>query len=116
MIPIKIKNKTKNTSLSEAAMHYTTLVQKARGLMFSKQKDILFSEKKERIIPIHMWFVFYPIDIVYLNKNKIVVEIKENLLPFTFYFPKNKAQYILELKKGSLAQSQTAIGDQLEFR
>lgn len=115
MIPIKIKNTTKNTSLSEAAINYTTIWQKAKGLMFSRQKDLLFSEKKERIIPIHMWFVFYPIDVLYINAEKKVVEIKENLLPFTFYFPKNKAQYVIELKKGTIAQTRTTIGDQLAF-
>ncbi len=111
-----ILNRTKNSNLSETALFYTMIWQKARGLMFSGQKDILFSEKKERIIPVHMWFVFYPIDLLYLDKNKVVVEIKENFLPFAFYFPKNKAQYILELKKGTIAQSQTTIGDQLEFQ
>ena len=83
--------------------------------MFSKQNDLIFVENNERNIPLHMWFVFYQIDVLYLNKDKKVIEIKENFLPFTFYFPKNKAKYIIELKKGAVSASKTAIMDHLQF-
>ena len=113
---MKISNKTTNTILTEHAKPCSSFLQKAKGLMFSSQHDLVFEEKKERIIPLHMWFVFYPIDVLYLNKDKEVVEIKENFLPFTFYFPKNKAQYIIELKKGTIATSQTRLGHILLFQ
>jgi hypothetical protein len=63
-----------------------------------------------------MFFVFYPIEVSFLNKNKIVVEIKENFMPFSCYSPKNKAQYIIELPKGTIKKSKTAIGDNIEFQ
>ena len=62
-----------------------------------------------------MFFVFYPIDVLFLNKNKIVVEMKENFKPFTFYTPKNKALYIIELPRGSIKNSKTKIKDKIEF-
>ena len=57
----------------------------------------MFVFKKEKIIPLHMLFVFFPINVLFLNKNKKIVEIKNNFKPFTFYTPKNKAMYIVEL-------------------
>ena len=39
-----------------------------------------------------MFFVFFPIDVLFLDKNKKVVELKENFKPFSIYFPKNKAK------------------------
>lgn len=111
-----IINKTKKTIVSEEAQNCSSLWKKASGLMFLPQKDLLFIEKKERIISLHMFFVFYPIDVLYLDATKTVVDIKEKFLPFTFYTPKHKAQYVLELKHGTIAASQTKITDSLEFQ
>ena len=62
-----------------------------------------------------MLFVSYSIDILFLDKNKVVVEIKENYLPFTFYAPKNKSLYIIELPKNIIRETKTEIGDKIEF-
>lgn len=81
-----------------------------------KPKPLIFIFKKEKIIPLHMLFVFYPIDILFLNKNKIVAEIKENFKPFSFYTPKNKAQYVIELPQGTIKKTKTALGDRINFK
>ncbi len=111
-----VVNGTKKTGVSEKALCRSSLWGKASGLMFSSQKDLLFIEQKEKIIPLHMLFVFYPIDVVYLDSAKNVVEIKEHFLPFTFYTPKKKAQYVLELRYGAVRASGTQVTDSLEFQ
>jgi len=83
--------------------------------MFSKPRPLIFIFEKEKIIPLHMLFVFYPIGILFLNKNKIIVEIKENFKPFSFYTPKNKALYIIELPKDTIKKSKTEVGDKICF-
>ncbi len=70
---------------------------KARGLMFSRKKNLVFVFDDEERRSLHMFFVFFPIDVLFLDKNKRVVEIKKNFMPFTFYKSKEKAQYIIEL-------------------
>lgn len=112
---MKIKNTTKKTILSHDVCLVSSLLGKARGLMFSPQKDLLFEEKEQKKLPLHMLFVFYPLDILYLDKKKQVVELKERLFPFTFYFPKNKAQYVLELKAGTIQKTKTTVTDFLAF-
>lgn len=112
----RIVNVTKKTVVSEKALCRASLWGKASGLMFSSQKDLLFIEQKEKIIPLHMFFVFYPIDVVYLDSAKNVVAIKEHFLPFTFYTPKKKAQYVLELRQGTVRASRTQVTDSLEFQ
>lgn len=72
---------------------------KARGLMFSKKKNLMFVFNKETIIPLHNFFVFFPIDVLFLDKNKKIVEIKKNFKPFSYYKPKNKAKYVVEIAK-----------------
>jgi len=93
--------KKNNKPIAKAKL-LTTPWQHAIGLMFSKQKNLIFKFKEEKIHSLHMFFVFYPIDTIFLNKNKEIVELKENFMPFTFYKAKNKATYILELKRGTI--------------
>jgi len=87
------------------------------GLMLSKRKNkaLIFAFYKEKIISLHMIFVFYPIDVLFLDKNKIVVDKKENFKPFTFYNSKKKAMYAVELPEGIIKKTKTEIGDKIKF-
>jgi len=61
---------------------------------------------------IHMLFVFFPIDAVYLDENKKVVDIKRNLRPFSLnYTPKAPSKYLIEIP--THLASAIGIGDQL---
>lgn len=112
-----IKNTTKKRIIAENAAICRNIIAKSLGLMFKlKPKPLIFIFKKEKIIPLHMLFVFYPIDVLFLNKNKIVAEIKEDFKPFSFYTPKNKAQYILELPQGAIRKTKTALGNKIQFQ
>lgn len=103
---IKVKN----------CKRYESFYSKLKGLMFSmEQKNLAFVFYKERFVPLHMMFVFYPIDVVYLDKNKKVVEIKENLRPFQFYRPLRKAMYVLELEKGFIKNNCIRMGQRIDF-
>jgi len=108
-------NVTKKSKITTGVIACSTLWQKARGLMFRKQANLIFIEKEEKYIPLHMLFVFYPIDVVYLNKEKEVVDVKQNFLPFSFYSPKKKAQYVLELQEGTIRAAKIEKGDILDF-
>ena len=90
---------------------------KFSGLMLSKKQNIalIFKFNEEKIIRLHMLFVFYPIDVLFLNKNKIVVGKKENFKPFTFCKSKKKAMYAIELNQGIIKRTKTAIGDKIGF-
>lgn len=76
----------------------TNLLEKAIGLMFSKPKNALFKLNPNKKQTIHSWFVFYPITLLYLNKEKELIE-KHKLKPFSYYTPKNKAKYLIETPK-----------------
>ncbi len=90
-----------------------TVFQKAKGLMFSKQRDLLFVFKTEERLNFHMVFVFYPIDIIFINHNFEVVDFKKSFKPFTFYYSKRKALYALEVKEGFIEENNIKIGDKL---
>lgn len=89
-----------------------TFFQKFKGLMFSEKKNLLFIFDKERIVPIHSFFVFFQFDAVYLNSKKRIIEIKKNIAPFTF-FVQNKipAKYLFEITE----KNNLKIGDKLSW-
>ena len=111
-----VKNTTKKSIIAKNAILCKNTLSKTVGLMFSKPKPLIFIFKKEKIIPLHMLFVFYSIDVLFLNKNKVVVETKEALTPFAFYNPKKKAQYIIELPQGAIKKTKTKVGDKIKFQ
>lgn len=76
-----------------------TFFSKFRGLMFSRRKNLALVLNKESRFnaTIHMFFVFYPIDVYWLDKDKNIVDFKKNVLPFTIAIPKKKAKYIVEI-------------------
>ncbi|MBU0459951.1 MAG: DUF192 domain-containing protein [Nanoarchaeota archaeon] len=84
----------------------------ARGLIFRKRQNIVMIFQKEKRISLHMFFVFYPIDVLILNKNKKIVEIKRNFKPFRFWNSKEKGMYIVELAY----PSQYQVNDLLELK
>ena len=113
---MNIKNTTKKSIIAKNAELCKNIFSKSLGLMFSiKPNPLIFIFKKEKIIPLHMLFVFYPIDVLFLDKNKVVAEIKESLMPFSVYTPKKKALYIIELPQGAIKKSKTALGDKIQF-
>ena len=72
---------------------------RAKGLMFaSKPKPTLLVFQKESKVGIHMLFVFFPLDIIWLDSKYKIVDIRKNVKPFSgVYYPNTPAKYVLEL-------------------
>lgn len=69
----------------------------AWGLMFRRKQNLIMIFSHEKQVSLHMWFVFFPIDVLILNEKKQVVEIKRNLKPFSLWSSAQKGKYVLEL-------------------
>lgn len=111
-----IKNKKTGKIIVRQSKPCRTIFSKAKGLMFSpkiKDKGLIFYFDNEQLVSLHMLFVFQTIDVLFLDKNENVVEIKRRLKPFTIYTPKNKSAYVIELPENSSAK--TKKGDKIEF-
>jgi uncharacterized membrane protein (UPF0127 family) len=83
----------------------------ARGLMFSKRRNLLFVFPDERFVPLHMLFVFFPLEVFFLNSKGRVLE-KAHLKPFSFFSPKKRAKYVLEVCESSFGEK-VKVGDLL---
>jgi len=106
-----IFNQTQNLIITEKVRICRTLFSQMRGLMFRKKQNLLMIFEQERIISLHNFFVFYPIDVLVLDYNLRVVEIKKNFRPGTFWNAQQKGKYLLELA----FPAQYQVGDRFKL-
>lgn len=92
----------------------------ALGLKFSRrlrkgQGLVLAADGESRLgTAIDMLFVFFSIDVVWLDSKKRVVDIRQRVKPFTpLVIPKKPARYVVELPAGTAKHIKP--GNQLEF-
>lgn len=90
-----------------------------KGLMFEDEKKfdyglVMVMSKESRLeSSIHMMFVFFPIEVLFLNQNKIIVD-KVTLNPFHLnHTPKKAAKYVIELPKGTTKSAK--LGDKVTW-
>ncbi|MBW2970946.1 DUF192 domain-containing protein [Candidatus Woesearchaeota archaeon] len=114
-----IRNLTNRKVLASNSKICTSTFSKALGLMFSKKikdRGFVFVFNREQRIMLHMVFVFFPIDILFLDSNNRVVDIKQNARPFQLRIaPRAKASYVIELPTSTISKSGTKVGDMIKF-
>lgn len=86
--------------------------QKLRGLMFAEgfgfYDGIYFSWRNS----VHNCFVKFPIDVVFISKDSIIVRIVRNLQPWQFTSIYFKARHTIEFPSGAVPES-VREGDRL---
>lgn len=113
-------NKSRSRVLAKKVRFASTPFQKFRGLMFRRKPDyamIFQSSVAGRLnLAMHMFFVFFPIDAVYLRKSR-VVGIFRNVKPFTPYLsPAKESDTLVELPAGTISGENVRIGDFLSIK
>ncbi len=94
-----------------------------RGLMFkdslSEKQGMLFIFEEEEIHVFWMKNMRFPLDMIWIDAEKRIVEIKENIPPCRQtcenITPAAEAKYVLEVSSGFVKQNVIKVGDRLEF-
>lgn len=85
----------------------TTFWTRYKGLMLRKQSD--FPKEKALLFnqcnSIHMFFMRFPIDVIYLDRDFNVVKIVRNIKPWQVDFGHPKAYYTIELNAGVIKEN-----------
>jgi len=104
-------NKTKNKTVMDNVRVAGNFLSQAKGLMFEDRKKfnyaLVFPQPFETThgTSVHMLFVFFPIDIVFLDSNKKVVDVRRNVPSFLPYLaPKKPAKYFIEMPAGKASE------------
>lgn len=108
-----IRNLTRNSNLVEYAEFANSFLSRGMGLMGRKHLPantglILYPNNN-----IHMFFMRFAIDVIFVDRQHRVVGLRENFKPWRPFAGAAKARYTLELPVGVIQQSQTQLGDQL---
>lgn len=113
-------NRTQNKKIIENVRLANSAMEKFKGLMFEKKNrfdyGLVFDFNRETRMgaSIHMLFVFFPIDLVYLDEKKKVTDIRLSIAPWTLnYTPKKPSRFLAELPVGAAKGIQ--IGDKLDW-
>ena len=115
-----IKNISKKKKIIDKHKVADTIATRGIGLMFSRKSKFNYGlvfdlERETRIgASIHMFFVFFPINIVFLDASKRVVAFKLNLRPFGMTTPSRKCRYVIELPT-KYGKKYYSVGDRLSW-
>lgn len=95
-------NKTSDSIISENVMFSDTFFKRLKGLMFTKE---LPEEKALHIIPcneIHTFNMRYSIDVLYLDAEKNIISINEDMKPSKIGKRVKNAKSVVELPRGKI--------------
>ncbi|MCM8789645.1 MAG: DUF192 domain-containing protein [Candidatus Omnitrophica bacterium] len=112
---MKIINKTNNAILAEKAILADTPLSRLKGLLGRKQLNIGEGIILRPCSSIHTFFMHFPIDILFLDKNNKIIKAIPDLKPFhltAIYF---NAAFAIELPVGTISSTSTHIGDEVLY-
>jgi hypothetical protein len=101
-----------------------TFIKQTKGLMFRKSlpdnEGMLFVFDDEDYHSFWMMNMSFPIDIIWINKEKKVVDIVKNAQPCRFscssYRPGEKVMYVLEVNANFTEEHGVKVGSKIEFK
>ncbi len=106
-----VRNLTKKTTISSDASLADSPFARMRGLLgqsvLSKGQGLVITQCNS----IHMFFMKFPIDAVFIDRKGIVVGLVKNIQPFCLSPIFWSADKVVELPVGTIDATKTCIGD-----
>jgi uncharacterized protein len=117
---VRAINRTRGTMLCEFIENAGGLAGQSRGLLGRDRLEpghgMLFVRGRfEPFMWMHMFFMRFAIDIVFLDRNDTVIRISHALKPWRMSAIVFGARRALELEAGAAIRSDTRIGDSIGF-
>lgn len=125
---MKLVNKTKRKIISENVIPREGFLDKMIGLLLHKKKNVYIYDylkfkkfRKSDVMlfkvrgrnAIHTWFMSFPIGVVFLDRDGIIIE-RVLMKPFETYKPKHKCESFVELDGSWI--NKINVGDKLEIK
>lgn len=110
---VRIENSTRDTVVASRCRVASSAVDRSVGLL--RTTEVLPGEGLfiERSPSIHMFFMRYAIDVVFIDKQLRVTKVVSRLKPWRIVAWARGARDCIELRAGALEESGTQKGDQL---
>lgn len=107
-------NKTKNTVVAEKVCIADTFFRRLKGFMFKKNIDFQEGLFFTNVNAIHMFFMRFSIDVIFLTNDLRVLKITHTLKPWRLTACL-RAWAVIELPAEKSLKTSTEIGDVLEL-
>lgn len=116
-MPVKIVNRTQGTVIAERAELAQSLWSRFMGLMGKRDLPpgggLVLTDQTGGV---HMFFMRFPLDVVFIAKDRSVVKVVSNLKPWRISDPiVAGSRHAIEVPVGAIARSRTQIGDTIEW-
>lgn len=118
MKTVRVLNSTRNSVLCERCQIADSFWARGKGLL---GRASLPADEGIWLSPggsIHMFWMKFPIDVVFVTRDDVVADFVENIAPGKTYVAKDKGAgkpfAALEIAAGQIAARGLAIGDQLK--
>lgn len=112
---VRVLNRTRGTLLAERARRATGYWDRFRGLMLTSPLDEGEGLVLEPCASIHMFFMRYPIDVVFASREAEVVGLVRGIAPWRMTRFYKGARMAIELPAGLVERSGTQAGDRLSL-
>ena len=112
---MRITNTTRQTTLAENARRADGFLSRGRGLMVSPPLPEGGGLILDPCNSIHMFFMRYPLDIVFLDKEGKVVFMYKGIKPWRMGRIVSGAKMAVELPEGVIEATQTQVGDTVQM-
>ena len=112
---LRVLNQTRGTTLAAAARVAGSWFDRFIGLMGSAALPAGEGLVLDPCASIHMFFMRYPIDVVFASRDLRVVGVVQAIRPWRMTRFFRGARMAIELPAGAAAAAGTELGDQLAF-
>ena len=114
IVVFMIRNRSTGEVISNKEIVCKSVFSQGWGLMFRRRANLVMVFDQMRKISLHNFFVFYPLEILVLDGDNKVVEIKQRFKPFTLFTASKRGKVLVELGlEGS--KGKIRVGDRLNF-
>jgi len=112
---VRIENVTRGTTVGERIRVATSSVDRIVGLLRTSEVRPGEGLWIERSPSIHMFFMRYAIDAVFVTQAGLVAKVVPNLKPWRVVWWARGARDCIELRAGTLEETGTQPGDELRI-
>jgi len=110
-----IINTTKNTVIARKGAVADTFLARMTGLLNRRSLEKGEALVITRCQSIHMFFMRFAIDAIFVDQNNCVVGLVNNIKPFRLSRIFFGARYVIEIPVGTIVQTDTLLGDTVKI-
>ncbi len=113
---MEILNRTKNRVLADDVLMSSSFLNRLKGLLGRSSIKINQAMLLRPANSIHTFFMRFPIDILFINENNIIIKAYRNMKPFKLTGIYFKSSFVIELHSGIIDSTQTTEGDLIQIK